>query len=73
MKASIAREKGSDRNKNEGIDAIRIPLPIKIMHSPATETDDSFLPGVELISKSNGISYMIFHLIGEIKDGYCPN
>jgi hypothetical protein len=72
MEASIAREKGRDRNKHDVIDTVRIPHPIKVMHSPATETDDSFLSGVEFISKSNGSSYVIFHLIGAMKDGYSP-
>jgi hypothetical protein len=62
MMASIAREKGRDTNKHEIIDTVRISLPIRVMHSPATETDDSFFSGVELISTSNGTSYIIFHL-----------
>jgi hypothetical protein len=72
MKASIGREKGRDRNKHEVVDTVRIPLPIKVMHSPATETDDSFFSGVEFITKVDGSSYMTFHMIGEMKDGYSP-
>jgi hypothetical protein len=72
MKASIAREKGRDINKREVIDSVRIPLPIKVMHSPATVTDDGFFSGVEFIAKSDGSSFMTFHLIGEMKDGYSP-
>jgi hypothetical protein len=38
MRASIFAEKG-----REGIDTVRIPLPIEAMHIPSTETDDNFL------------------------------
>jgi hypothetical protein len=51
MKGSIARERGRDNNKHEKIDTVRIPLPIKIMHSPATDTDGSFFAGVEFHSQ----------------------
>jgi hypothetical protein len=74
QKATLARgerqrQKQTCSDKHEEIDTVRIPLPIKVMPCPATEIDDMATSSLELssVTKLDGSSYMILHMIG-----YCP-